>query len=133
MSYNNNECNNTIIKKRGRKSKKHLENNLINYNNSNENIIVNIQDKIENAQDLVNDFLNLNNKNELQDYTSESKSILITNDTNLTNFINENQDVAKKRGRKPKGGKIIQQTLLLTNAKENRPNVILHLKCFLKI
>ena len=134
MSYNNNECNNTIIKKRGRKSKKHLENNLINYNNSNENIIVNIQDnnKIENAQDLVNDFLNLNNKNELEDYTSESKSILMTNDTNLTNFINENQDVAKKRGRKPKGGKIIQQTLLLTNAKENRPNVILHLKCFFK-
>ena len=53
-------------------------------------------------------------------------------DNNSTNSINDNKQVAKKRGRKPKGGKIIQQNLLLTDAKENRPNVILHLKCFFK-
>jgi hypothetical protein len=40
--------------------------------------------------------------------------------------------VTKKRGRKPKGGKIIQQAVPVMNAKENKPNVILHLKCFLK-
>jgi hypothetical protein len=38
----------------------------------------------------------------------------------------------KKRGRKPKGGKIIQQTNPIFVEKELKPNVILHLKCFLK-
>ena len=35
----------------------------------------------------------------------------------------------KKRGRKPKGGKIIQQNTILTDAKDSEPNIILHLKC----
>ena len=39
---------------------------------------------------------------------------------------------AKKRGRKPKGGKIIQNAIQLTNNKESKPNIILHLKCSLK-
>jgi hypothetical protein len=38
----------------------------------------------------------------------------------------------KKRGRKPKGGKIIQQFVPLNNNKEAKPNIILHLKCSLK-
>jgi len=63
---------------------------------------------------------------------------------NIANFLpNENEEEtveenvvvkpgAKKRGRKPKGGKIIQQTLPLIEQKENKPNIILHLKCSLK-
>jgi len=39
---------------------------------------------------------------------------------------------AKKRGRKPKGGKIIQQIVNTNNNKDSRPNIILHLKCSLK-
>jgi hypothetical protein len=35
----------------------------------------------------------------------------------------------KKRGRKPKGGKIIANTYLLDNVHINEPNIILHLKC----
>ena len=35
----------------------------------------------------------------------------------------------KKRGRKPKGGKIIQQTVLTDKTNDNEPNVILHLRC----
>lgn len=35
----------------------------------------------------------------------------------------------KKRGRKPKGGKIIQQTILTDKTNDNEPNVILHLRC----
>ena len=35
----------------------------------------------------------------------------------------------KKRGRKPKGGKIIQQSVSHIDKKESKPNVILHLKC----
>jgi hypothetical protein len=37
----------------------------------------------------------------------------------------------KKRGRKPKGGKIIQQTLVVNEKSDNEPSVILHLKCSL--
>jgi hypothetical protein len=38
----------------------------------------------------------------------------------------------KKRGRKPKGGKIVLQMLPKTNSNESKPNIILHLKCSLK-
>jgi hypothetical protein len=38
----------------------------------------------------------------------------------------------KKRGRKPKGGKIVQQLIPLLDNKETKPNIILHLKCYLK-
>jgi hypothetical protein len=38
----------------------------------------------------------------------------------------------KKRGRKPKGGKIIQQILSSDNHNTDIPNVILHLKCSMK-
>lgn len=38
----------------------------------------------------------------------------------------------KKRGRKPKGGKIIQQYLFSENNVPVKSNVILHLKCFLR-
>ena len=41
----------------------------------------------------------------------------------------ETEVVAKKRGRKPKGGKIIQQPVNLTPVPEEKVNVILHLKC----
>jgi hypothetical protein len=61
-----------------------------------------------------------------------------TNETNehdaVTNAIIEEPEkqCAKKRGRKPKGGKIIQQAAPVLNANDNKPNVILHLKCFLR-
>ena len=45
-------------------------------------------------------------------------------DTNLKNEV-----VVKKRGRKPKGGKIIQNELPNKNEIKIEPNVILHLKC----
>jgi hypothetical protein len=38
----------------------------------------------------------------------------------------------KKRGRKPKGGKIVQQLVPIATQKESKPNIILHLKCSLK-
>ena len=44
-------------------------------------------------------------------------------------FINEEPKVFKKRGRKPKGGKIIQQSAETAPAFEEKQNVILHLKC----
>jgi len=44
----------------------------------------------------------------------------------------DTKPVPKKRGRKPKGGKIIQQNITLENKDNNEPNIILHLKCSLK-
>ena len=96
----------TVVKqKRGRKPKLQIETQEI------ENISVFIDDK-----DNIND--TNNNHNE----------IIFLNDTQ----IDETKPLTKKRGRKPKGGKIIQNTVQLTNNKEPKPNIILHLKCSLK-
>ena len=65
------------------------------------------------------------------------------NETNITLNIEENNTTPKhidaslgdekpplkKRGRKPKGGKIVQQLTVNTETKQDKPNVILHLKC----
>lgn len=51
-------------------------------------------------------------------------------------LCNINEDISKqtikKRGRKPKGGKIIQQVIPADNQTNDKPNVILHLKCSMK-
>jgi hypothetical protein len=44
----------------------------------------------------------------------------------------DTKHVTKKRGRKPKGGKIIQQTVPVDGQINDKPNVILHLKCSMK-
>ena len=108
--------------KRGRKPKNaSLLNNLT--KNTNENIILYHSDDIPN------------------NCCDEEKQIILEiKDTNIIENIdnsNDEKDVltkpaGKKRGRKPKGGKIIQQILPLANIKESKPNVILHLKCSLK-
>jgi hypothetical protein len=60
------------------------------------------------------------------------------NDTNIflstdnSVLAEDTKPVAKKRGRKPKGGKIIQQVVPTNNNLEPKPNVILHLKCSIK-
>ena len=66
-----------------------------------------------------------NTKNDDTDDTDENDHV--------ANTIAESEpQVAKKRGRKPKGGKIIEQVVPLSLVKEARPNIILHLKCSLK-
>jgi len=45
---------------------------------------------------------------------------------------NIDETLLKKRGRKPKGGKIIQNTNVIYNTPPSQINVILHLKCYLK-
>ena len=110
----------TVLKKRGRKSKKELLEIALKDNNQvNDNINVIIEDSNDNEinENTINELLNSENENEI---TVAS----LQND--------EEKPVAKKRGRKPKGGKIIQQIIPLNNAKESKPNVILHLKCSIK-
>lgn len=109
-----NNLENVIPKKRGRKPKIVTDNNdKTNVNKTNdkiENIIINTMD-----------------------------DVFLSNNTNAENNENDNENdndickpIVKKRGRKPKGGKIIQNMVLLNNTKETKPNVILHLKCSLK-
>jgi hypothetical protein len=129
-----NDKNNTeqpvVAKKRGRKSKKELEIAAAQKAELEQN---NIQVSIEESptsgttEENVNiDFLNLADVNSIKD---DDKNII---DDNNDKDIDSDKPVAKKRGRKPKGGKIIQQVVPINNNKETKPNVILHLKCSLK-
>ena len=99
------ETDNIITKKRGRKSKKDIELEKASQDQS--------QDQ-PNISVIIEDNPTINEMLELKD------------------FIEEAKPAAKKRGRKPKGGKIIQQIVPLVNAKESKPNIILHLKCAIK-
>jgi hypothetical protein len=82
------------------------------------------------------------NKINMMQTTTETVST-----TNTDDKQNENDDVTddvsqspntetkpplKKRGRKPKGGKIIHNVVVDNSNKIEKPNIILHLKCFLK-
>lgn len=106
----------TIVKKRGRKSKKEIEEQTV----STDNINVSIEE--------LNN--NLENENIIENIIELIQQPIQKCDED------ENKDgekpIAKKRGRKPKGGKIIQQIVPITNNKEPKQNVILHLKCSLK-
>jgi len=112
--------------KRGRKSKKELmaalgvasivklpsDNVTLNitelsFNNNNNNVII-----------IPNPHLELGITND-----SDSDSEPVTPDT---------KQPMKKRGRKPKGGKIIQQVVPTEIPANDKPNVILHLKCSMK-
>jgi len=71
--------------------------------------------------------------------------ITIVDNPNINNIISCDQESEpelevetetkipiKKRGRKPKGGKIIQQAVAAEAEVNDKPNVILHLKCSMK-
>ena len=105
-----------IPKKRGRKSKKEIE-EALKKSKSTENIMVEIEE---------------NNTEQFQNTSIIDDIINSDNDNDNDNDINVAKPIAKKRGRKPKGGKIIQQIIPLNNIKETKPNVILHLKCSIK-
>ena len=94
-------------KKRGRKSKKELA--LI------------MESKFTSSQEGISNSI-------LSDIVTAPVLEFNVNDTMLT--VDESQKpIAKKRGRKPKGGKIVSQILSTSNLNNSIPNVILHLKC----
>jgi hypothetical protein len=55
----------------------------------------------------------------------------LENTIQIENVVSEEQK-PKKRGRKPKGGKIVQQSTLIEKKEEEKMNIILHLKCSLE-
>jgi hypothetical protein len=137
----------TIKPKRGRRSKKEieaakaeLEAKLQSTTMTNINVIVeqltmneNVKQEVkteednenniafsiecESANDIVNDIVNDNIIP--QEELETEKNVVI-------------KQGLKKRGRKPKGGKIVQQIVPISIQKESKPNIILHLKCSLK-
>ena len=132
-----------VVKKRGRKSKKDIENAAMllqqqSLNANNINVIIEESPKDTNTENTDNS-VNIDNILNSQDIISadyeENENIV---SENITFFSKENiqneesKPVGKKRGRKPKGGKIIQQAVSINNNKEDKPNVILHLKCSFK-
>jgi hypothetical protein len=117
-----------ITKKRGRKAKKDMESTQ---NLANNLILDNINVVIEETQDIE---INNINSNELISF-EDNENVVSENINFLSKDIvqtDDNKPLAKKRGRKPKGGKIIQQSVSINNNKETKPNVILHLKCSIK-
>jgi len=107
-----------IKQKRGRKSKKDIQ--------------------LANEQKLNQELLSKSEtNNEIQNSDNITCSIQEISETNENTEPNEEDNLtqkpgAKKRGRKPKGGKIIQQIVNINNNKDLKPNIILHLKCSLK-
>jgi hypothetical protein len=95
-----------IPKKRGRKSKKELEE----MQREKEHNLFRVEEK------------------ETKETSIHAEEIELSS----TSGSNPMTSIPKKRGRKPKGGKIIQQPQHIPIIKELKPNVILHLKCFMK-
>ena len=127
-----------VAKKRGRKCKKDII--------SNENLITDVETSLQQQTNInvvieecgietENDIDNLSNSEIINSDDNQNINII---SENINFFLNDNietndtKPALKKRGRKPKGGKIIQQSLSVNNNKETKPNVILHLKCSLK-
>jgi hypothetical protein len=143
MNKNNDEPFTPAVKKRGRKSKKELEELAlqkayistpsISTFTSNDNINVLIEESNNETENETNNNTPNNSTNNILNLDDENETVSNV-ELSLTNIHNcdEDKPVAKKRGRKPKGGKIIQQIVPLNNNKEPKPNVILHLKCSLK-
>ena len=98
--------------KRGRKSKKDLLQSLTNSQTVDENVVLNVQEFKINE-------------------TVEEESSDENENTTSSNSNTQKKPVSKKRGRKPKGGKIIQQLPQSDIQQDVKSNVILHLKCSL--
>jgi hypothetical protein len=125
--------------KRGRKSKKELmaalnmdpqtmavSKNIVVASNPVENVTLNVTElnDLDQADNFYENDINVSN-------------IVIITNPNLENDETDIEpsdvkQVMKKRGRKPKGGKIIQQVIPVENQANDKPNVILHLKCSMK-
>jgi len=150
QNTNNSEITENIKQKRGRKPKKDQEKDQEKEKEKEEKKQDNIECVIEEKTSI---FLSDNNCineiiNDIEIIKTNNNNIESASENNVLEFENadnnENPDNSennedniqkpgiKKRGRKPKGGKIIQQIISINNNKEVKPNVILHLKCSLK-
>ena len=134
---------NVVKAKRGRKSKKDL---MAALNMANNIVVANpLQLQINEINNVSSDnLLSMSSANSASSATfldcAQNMVISSNHDTTDDNhdminkdlLISDHTPVIKKRGRKPKGGKIIQQVVSINNQNVERPNIILHLKCSMK-
>ena len=117
-----------IVKpKRGRRSKKEIALALLVTQQAQQAIAqssTTIFSSIQNSESMDNIIVH---KTLLHDDTNNMIDLNLTNDENTVI-----KPPSKKRGRKPKGGKIVPHNPHLTIQKEEKTNVILHLKCSMK-
>jgi hypothetical protein len=134
---------NIVKPKRGRKSKSELM-ALLNNTNTNTNTNTNmlqlhvdesssaISSSSSSSNEIVSEVSDIKNEIIQQTSVTESVEAEVEEDIDLDAVVDDNKKVIKKRGRKPKGGKIIQNIVINETQKVDKPNVILHLKCSLK-
>ncbi len=128
---------NIVKPKRGRKSKSEL---MALLNNTNTNMLQLHVDESSSAisssssssNEIVSEVSDIKNEIIQQTSVTESVEAEVEEDIDLDAVVDDNKKVIKKRGRKPKGGKIIQNIVINETQKVDKPNVILHLKCSLK-
>jgi hypothetical protein len=135
-----------IKAKRGRKSKKELMASLnmqpiisnkdtninpnVDTNLDNQTIINLTINEITNPIETQNNYQNVFVEQETQENEeTENNQIVIVSNSSSND---EEKPIIKKRGRKPKGGKIVQQVVPNEPVQEDKPNIILHLKCSMK-
>ena len=125
-----------IKAKRGRKSKKELMASLnmqpiiSNKDTSNDTTTINLSVNELNTQ-TITEVENVY-ENVLDEPENSNNQIVIISNPSVCNPSDEQKPTIKKRGRKPKGGKIIQQVVSNETISEDKPNIILHLKCSMK-
>jgi hypothetical protein len=102
------------------------------YGNGNDNVMNDnvMNDNVMNDNVINDNVINDNsiNDNVMNDNIINDNSIVIISKPETF----DDKPATKKRGRKPKGGKIIQQVVTNIPQKEEKPNIILHLKCSMK-
>ena len=136
VKQNDTQINNEVKKaKRGRKSKKELMESLNMCNLIKDKSINLCVCELEDKNVIVKDGISQNiYSNILEPLLDDSDEIKDTNIVIISNpsLLDEQKPQLKKRGRKPKGGKIIHQIVSNETHKEDKQNVILHLKCSIK-
>jgi len=130
----------SVVKpKRGRKSKKDIEAatalNLAKIASLEES------SSVKNSDANTSIIIDIEEKSKLSGLSATLSATLSENfsfgENEIENIVISEENVnekppQKKRGRKPKGGKIIQQIIPATIVKDEKPNVILHLKCSMR-
>ena len=132
----------TVKAKRGRKSKKELMASLNMESLDNKTINLCVQElkpentttttlsNIDDSNKEENIYTNILSESSSNEQCKKESNIVIIDNPSLQS--DEQKPQLKKRGRKPKGGKIIHQVVSNEPLKEDKPNVILHLKCSMK-
>ena len=124
--------------KRGRKSKKELMAALgvvVPENTNTNNMVLSVtelQEHVDLVSNLVSNIVIISNPNllSLEEDEADEAGEAEAEEAEAEETIHK--QISKKRGRKPKGGKIIQQVIPVDGLINDKPNVILHLKCSMK-